>query len=69
MRQVVRFHLQPTVSFPDGAPQREVFDTDEFFDLACAEYADEWRAKYKCGDRKCENRDCPEHFPDRTIMP
>lgn len=61
----VRFHLQPTASFPDGAPQREEYDNDGAHDRACDKYADEWRAAYECVgcDDEGTSRhrfDCPE---------
>lgn len=53
------FSLQPTSYFPNGAPQREAFDSDEDFKTACRVYADEWRRKYVHGG-VCKNRDCPQ---------
>lgn len=58
-RRVV-FWIQPTASFPDGAPQREEYDSDFGHDLACFNYAQEWREEYDCiGCRN--NPDCPVH--------
>lgn len=54
-----RFWLQPTKSFPDGAPQREEFLSDEEFDAACRQYAREWKHVYRCVG--CVNPDCPQH--------
>lgn len=57
--QVPCFHLQETISFPDGAPQREEYDTDNYFYRACRKYEAEWRLAYE-HPGKCENRDCPQ---------
>lgn len=56
--RVNAFILQPTRSFPQGAPQREKYDTDE--DLFAAEklYAQEWREEYEC--QGCQDRCCPQ---------
>lgn len=61
---VPRFWLQATKSFPDGAPQREEYNTDQDFHADCLVYAQEWRETYRCGNTDCQNRDCPEHFPE-----
>lgn len=60
---VANFWLQATRSFPDGAPQREEYESDAAHTLACVEYGAEWRAAYICGNDGCKNRDCPQHFP------
>jgi hypothetical protein len=65
-KRVSRFLLQPTASFPDGAPQREEWIDDESFLTACEEYEVEWRSEYICEDSGCENSDCPQHYPDST---
>ena len=59
-RKRVTFHLQPTRSFPDGAPQREEYDTDTTHKIACQLYASEWRQEYECPSY-CKNVDCPQH--------
>ncbi len=61
---VSKFWLQPTFSFPDGAPQREEYDGDELFKSVCLKYEIEWRAEYICNDKNCKNRDCPQHFSE-----
>lgn len=61
--RVDRFHLQPTWSFMNGAPQREEYEDDDSFFAACKEYSAEWCDRYECKDTKCNNRDCPQHFP------
>ena len=61
--RVPRFFLQPTVSFPGGAPDRAEYESDYWHEVAAAKYAREWREQYICGDRACRNRDCPQHFP------
>ena len=55
---VRRFWLQPTPSFPEGAPQRENYMTDEACDRADVRYADEWRAMYHCAG--CDDVGCPQ---------
>lgn len=58
--RVARFGiLQPTRSFPGGAPLREYFQTDTEQLLAARIYAHEWRAQYECAG--CELPDCPQH--------
>lgn len=61
--KVPKFWLQKTMSYPDGAPQREEYETDRAFDLACAEYDIEWKNTYECMNINCKNRDCPQHHP------
>jgi hypothetical protein len=63
-KRVPRFWLQATTSFPDGAPDRAEYMTDEAFFRACLVYDVEWRAAYICGEAKCENHDCPQHHPE-----
>ena len=59
-RPRVRFHLQPTTSFPDGPPYREQYATDEEQLLAARAYAGEWRSQYECSG--CDwLPDCPQH--------
>lgn len=60
--QVASFHLQPTASFPEGAPQREEYASDQWFYQACRKYGTEWCLKY-AHPGKCENRDCPQCWP------
>ncbi len=62
-RDVPRFNLEPTLSFPEMAPQREEYLSDELFDAACRKYGAEWREEYRCCDTKCRNPDCPQHYP------
>lgn len=57
-RVVERFRLQPTTSFPEGAPQRESYNTDEDLFKAEKEYAVEWRKEFKCPG--CEDMACPQ---------
>lgn len=57
-KSVARFWLQPTATFPEGAPQRESFDSDRAFDRACVTYAREWRGLYRCGG--CGDVACPQ---------
>jgi len=64
-RKHERFYLQPTRSFPEGAPQREEYYTDKAHEEACEAYAAEWRAEYECPG--CDVKppakhslDCPE---------
>jgi hypothetical protein len=61
--KVKNFWLQPTVSFSEGAPQREEYLTDADHLAACLEYGKEWRAAYECCNPECKNRDCPQHNP------
>jgi hypothetical protein len=56
--RVNAFNLQPTRSFPQGAPQREEYDTDEDLDAADKVYVREWREEYEC--RGCDDRYCPQ---------
>lgn len=58
-RTVAIFWIQPTPSFPEGAPQREEYQSDADHDLACQLYAAEWRVIFHCPG--CKNPDCPEH--------
>lgn len=57
MKQEQVFALQPTKSFPDGAPQRESYDSDVWYDHACKKYDYEWRTEYTCPG--CSNFHCP----------
>jgi hypothetical protein len=60
VKERVRFHIQPTPSFPDGAPDRAEYGSDRAHLNACVKYGAEWREKYECSD--CEgNRECPQH--------
>lgn len=63
-KTVSHFWLQPTTTFPEGAPQREEYGDDAAFSAACDAYDKEWRAAYVCGDGNCQNRDCPQHWPN-----
>lgn len=66
LRKRVRFFLQPTKTFTDGAPQREEFDSDESFATACALYGVEWLVEYECvGCEGAALRDCPQHSLER----
>lgn len=47
-RKKIRFWLQPTPSFPDGAPQRENYTSDGAFERAVAKYDAEWCVMYEC---------------------
>lgn len=62
---VPRFWLQPTGTFPEGAPQREEYMGDIAFENACELYAEEWRAWYTCGAVNCQDRNCPQHWPNK----
>lgn len=53
------FWLQATRSFPNGAPQREEYESDEAHEAACRAYSAEWRQAYSC--LGCNNPDCPQH--------
>lgn len=59
---VKRFWLQPTISFPEIAPQREEYTTDAAYDRACVKYANEWRAQYRCAG--CSDIACPQCGPE-----
>lgn len=61
-KQVASFYLQATKSFPEGAPQRESYVSDRYFEMACRKYAAEWVMEYK-HPGSCRNRDCPQCFP------
>lgn len=56
--RVWRFGLEPTKSFPDGAPQRESYNSDDFYFRAEKKYDEEWRAEYKC--QGCDDFGCPQ---------
>lgn len=61
-KRAVAFHLQPTPSFPDGAPQREEYVSDGAHDRACDLYANEWNAIFTCtgcAERGRHGFDCP----------
>ena len=49
---------QTTKSFPDGAPQRESYDSDAALFRAEERYEKEWRAIYRCGG--CRDYVCPQ---------
>lgn len=57
-RSIERFALQQTKSFPDGAPQRESYDSDEALFKAEKKYQKEWRAEYDCPG--CTDPGCPK---------
>ena len=57
----VKFCLQPTHTFRDGAPAREEYDSDEQHENACRVYEGEWLQEYECTG--CRNGDCPQHGP------
>lgn len=52
------FCLQATKSFPEGAPQRESYDTNEVFLADCKSYVREWRTEFTCPG--CDNGECPQ---------
>ena len=56
--KVYEFCLQPTRSFPDGAPQREEYESDLQLEAAELRYAAEWRDEYEC--RGCGDPNCPQ---------
>jgi hypothetical protein len=56
--KVSRFWLQPTETYPEGAPQREEYENDIAHFVACKAYAVEWRARYEC--RGCVDPACPQ---------
>ena len=56
--RVAKFCLQPTKSYPDGAPQRESYYSDGAYLCACDAYDVEWRHKYKC--QGCDDCCCPQ---------
>lgn len=57
-KKVPCFRLQKTKSFPDGAPQRESYDSDDHYFRAEKRYEEEWRAKYQCAG--CVDPGCPQ---------
>jgi hypothetical protein len=57
--RAVRFWLQETKSFPEGAPQRETYMDDLEFDRACLVYDREWRKEYRCTGCATVS-DCPQ---------
>lgn len=61
--KVPSFHLQPTKTFDEGAPQRESYDSNEAHERACVRYGLEWCQQYECAANPCRNRDCPQHHP------
>jgi len=61
-RKVPAFHLQKTESFPEGAPQREEYDSDHHYERACRLYEAEWLAAYECGNPRCKDSNCPQHY-------
>jgi hypothetical protein len=56
---------QVTKSFPEGAPQREEYDSFGAFFDACKRYGEEWRATYDCGGacRDLAHWECPQCWP------
>ena len=77
--KVTKFCLQPTPSFPDGAPQREECESDDIHRQDCRRYITEWIQKYECLGltthwltdgrdgrtiTECRDRNCPQHFPN-----
>lgn len=58
-KRIAVFWIQPTASFPEGAPQREEYDSDSSHSRACRKYAEEWRQEFECPG--CNNLDCPQH--------
>jgi hypothetical protein len=64
-RKRVIFCLQPTPSFPAGAPQREEYVSDGEYLKACKGYRAEWLGLFECAGCK-RNQDgsvfpCPQH--------
>jgi hypothetical protein len=57
-RILAKFSLQKTKSFPEGAPQRENYDTDDHLFRAEEKYQAEWREEYKCPG--CDDPACPQ---------
>jgi hypothetical protein len=57
-KNVQRFWLQPTATFPEGAPQRERYLSERAYDRAEVQYANEWRATYQCAG--CDDVGCPQ---------
>lgn len=57
-KKVPCFQLQETTTFPDGAPQRESYDSDAHFIQAVRRYQEEWRAEYEC--KGCADAVCPQ---------
>lgn len=57
MKWVRGFQLQETLNFPEGAPQRESYLSDEDYDMGVRAYQDEWKRTYRC--RGCEDQNCP----------
>ena len=57
-KEVRRFWLQETRSFPEGAPQRESYNSDAAYDRACVTYDGEWRLQYHCAG--CDDVVCPQ---------
>lgn len=56
--KVARFRLDVTRSFVQGAPQREEYFDDGYFERKCREYAEEWRLTYDCAG--CDEVECPQ---------
>lgn len=56
---VAKFCLQPTRSFPDGAPQREEYLTDNDYLTSVRLYRAEWKVRYVC-QNKCNDSNCPQ---------
>lgn len=57
-KNVRRFWLQATTTFPEGAPQRESYLNERAYARACVQYANEWRAAYRCAG--CDDVACPQ---------
>lgn len=57
-RVIQRFSLQETTSFPEGAPQRESYDSDDHLFRAEKKYQAEWRQEYECPG--CADPGCPQ---------
>lgn len=57
-KPVAAFSLQPTKSFPNGAPQREEWSSDPDYVRSIRDYEMEWRHEYQC--RGCKDPICPQ---------
>ena len=62
---------RPFLAFHKGliTKRYKEYMDDAAFDAACEVYAQEWRNRYICGDRNCQNRDCPQHWPNAEHEP
>lgn len=66
VKTVLRFSpAQVTKSFPDGAPQRESYDSDVYYFRAEKQYEEEWRKAYRC--QTCGDPGCPQCAPRDSV--